>query len=97
MSETKTNMSAFEYTGSRGRRLSRTAAKHPQPAAPGFFARLRAFLRHIRRGHHSRIAVRGLQSLSDWQLWDIGMHRSQAWYRAGGIERRSTGIKHAAD
>jgi len=54
-------------------------------------------LRLLRRGHRSRVAVRGLQSLSDWQLRDIGMHRSQAWYRAGGIERRSTGIKHAAD
>jgi uncharacterized protein YjiS (DUF1127 family) len=90
-------MSAFEYTGSRGRSLARTAAKLPAPAAPGLFARLRAFLRHFRRGHHSRIAVRGLQSLSDWQLRDIGMHRSQVWYRAGGIERRSTGFRHAQD
>jgi uncharacterized protein YjiS (DUF1127 family) len=90
-------MSAFECTGSRARGQAGATAKRPQPAAPGLFARLCAFLRRLRRGHHSRIAVRGLQSLSDWQLRDIGMHRSQVWYRAGGIERRSTGIRHAAD
>ena len=96
--ETKKDMSAFEYTGSRRRALAGAPAKPPAPAAPGFlFARLRAALRRLRGGHHSRIAVRGLQSLSDWQLKDIGMHRSQAWYRAGGIERRSTGIIHAQD
>jgi len=91
-------MRAFEYTGSR-RGLAGAPAKAPvpAPAAPGLLARLCAMLRLLRRGHHSRVAVRGLQSLSDWQLRDIGMHRSQAWYRAGGIERRSTGIKHAAD
>ena len=90
-------MSAFEYTGSRRRALAGAPAKPPAPAAPGFLARVVAKLRMLRRGHHSRIAVRGLQSLSDWQLKDIGMHRSQAWYRAGGIERRSTGIIHAKD
>jgi uncharacterized protein YjiS (DUF1127 family) len=77
--------------------LAGAPAKSPAPAAPGFLARLVAKLRMLRRGHHSRIAVRGLQSLSDWQLRDIGMHRSQAWYRAGGIERCSTGIIHAKD
>jgi uncharacterized protein YjiS (DUF1127 family) len=90
-------MSVFEYTGSRRHVLAGAPAKAPAPAAPGFLARLVAKLRRLRRGHHSRIAVRGLQSLSDWQLRDIGMHRSQAWYRAGGIERRSTGIIHAKD
>ena len=89
-------MRAFEYTGSR-RGLAGTPVKAPAPAAPGLLARLCAMLRLLRRGHHSRVAVRGLQSLSDWQLRDIGMHRSQTWYRAGGIERRSTGIKHATD
>ena len=78
-------------------RLGRRAGQSPAPAAPGLLARLCAMLRLLRRGHHSRVAVRGLQSLSDWQLRDIGMHRSQAWYRAGGIERRSTGINHAKD
>ena len=96
--ETKRNMSAFEYTGCRGRGLPATTAAGPAPAAPGFLARLRAMLRALRGGHHSRIAVRGLQSLSDWQLKDIGMHRSQVWHRAGGIEAaRSTRITHAKD
>jgi uncharacterized protein YjiS (DUF1127 family) len=90
-------MRAFEYRGSRGRGLAGTAAKRPTSAVAGFFARLRANLRRLRGGHHSRIAFRGLQSLSDWQLKDIGMHRSQVWYRAGGIATRSTRVKHAED
>jgi uncharacterized protein YjiS (DUF1127 family) len=90
-------MSAFEYTGLRGRGLAGATAKRPAPAAPGVFARLRAILRRLRGGHHSRIAVRGLQSLSDWQLKDIGMHRSQVWYRAGGIAARSSRITHVKD
>ena len=95
--ETKRNMRAFEYTGSRGRGLAHNTAKRPAPAVEGLFARLRAILRRLRGGHHSRIAVRGLQSLSDWQLKDIGMHRSQVWYRAGGIAGRSARVKHAQD
>jgi hypothetical protein len=51
----------------------------------------------LRGGHHSRIAVRGLQSLSDWQLKDIGMDRSQVWYRGGGLLARSARVKHAQD
>ncbi len=90
-------MSAFECAGSPGRSPARTVAKLPAPAAPGFFARLRAVLRRWRGGHHSRIAVRGLQSLSDWQLKDIGMHRSHVWYRAGAIATRSTWGQHAED
>ena len=91
-------MSVLEYTGCRRRGLAGTTAAGPTPAAPGLLARLCAMLRLLRRGHHSRVAVRGLQSLSDWQLRDIGMHRSQAWYRAGGIETaRSTRIIHAKD
>ena len=90
-------MRAFEYTGSRGRGLAPNTAKRPAPAVVGLFARLRATLRRLRGGHHSRIAVRGLQSLSDWQLKDIGMHRSQVWYRGGGILARSARVKHAQD
>jgi uncharacterized protein YjiS (DUF1127 family) len=91
-------MRAFEYTGSRGRCLARNTARRRAPAAPGFFARLRAILRRLRGGHHSRIAVRGLQSLSDWQLKDIGMQRSQLWHRAGGIEAaRSPRITYVKD
>ena len=90
-------MRAFEYTGPRGRGLAATTTKRPAPAVAGLFARLRATLRRLRGGHHSRIAVRGLQSLSDWQLKDIGMHRSQVCYRAGGFAARSTRVKHAED
>ena len=87
-------MGAFDDTGSRRRSLA-GAAEGPAPAAPGFLARLRAMLRG---GHRSRRAVSGLQSLSDWQLKDIGMHRSQVWHRAGGIEAaRSTRITYVKD
>jgi uncharacterized protein YjiS (DUF1127 family) len=90
-------MSAFEYTGTCRRGLAATAAAGPALPARGIVARLRAIVRRMRAGHESRVAVRGLQSLSDWQLKDIGMHRSQVWYRAGSIAARSTRIPHVED
>ena len=68
------------------------------PAARGILGRLKAVLRALRRGRESRRELRGLQSLSDWQLKDIGMHRSQVWQRAGDIEAaRSSRITYAKD
>jgi uncharacterized protein YjiS (DUF1127 family) len=94
--ETET-MSAFEFTGTCRRGLPATAAEGPALPARGIVARLRAILRRMRAGHESRVAVRGLQSLSDWQLKDIGMHRGQIWHRAGGISAGTTRIPHAED
>jgi uncharacterized protein YjiS (DUF1127 family) len=90
-------MNAFEYTASRWLASTATAGG-PAPAAQGIVARIiaciRAILRGMRGGHESRIALRQLQSMSDWQLKDIGMNRSQILYLTGGISAPSTRITH---
>ena len=83
-------MSAFEFTGFRSpSRASR---------AGGFFlARLARLLRMLRRRHKARLTRRQLESLSDWQLKDLGLHRSEIWHLAHrpwlGARRRG----HAQD
>ena len=98
-------MSSFDYTAPHWRSSAVAAAEGPAPTARGvargivthIVTRLRAILRGMRGGHDSQLAVRQLQSLSDWQLKDIGLHRSQIWYRAGGISAYSTRSGHAED
>jgi uncharacterized protein YjiS (DUF1127 family) len=54
-------------------------------------------LRILRRRHKARLTRRQLESLSDWQLKDLGLHRSEIWYLAHrpwlGARRRG----HAQD
>jgi uncharacterized protein YjiS (DUF1127 family) len=59
-------------------------------AAQALFGRVESLLQGIRRWHAAGDAFRQLQSLSDEQLKDIGLHRSNI--SASSIWRR-----HAAD
>jgi uncharacterized protein YjiS (DUF1127 family) len=88
--EKERTMTSLQYTEIRRRSL-------PANAAGGVLACAKALLHWLCEKHQARIAARQLQSLSDWQLKDIGMYRSQIWYLAGGISARSTRITHAED
>lgn len=44
--------------------------------------RLAGMLRRLRRRHVARVTRRRLEELSDWQLKDIGLPRSEIWYVA---------------
>jgi uncharacterized protein YjiS (DUF1127 family) len=54
-------------------------------------------LRGLRRRHTARLTRRRLESLNDWQLKDLGLHRGEIWYLAHrprlGARRRG----HAQD
>ena len=66
-------MSTFEFAGFRSpSRASR--------AGGSVLARLARLLRMLRRRHKARLTRRQLESLSDWQLKDLGLHRSEIWY-----------------
>ena len=66
-------MSAFEFTGFRSPSRASRAGGY-------FLARLARLLRMLRRRHKARLTRRQLESLSDWQLKDLGLHRSEIWY-----------------
>ena len=57
--------------------------------------RLGALLRALRRRHVARVTRRRLEELSDWQLKDIGLPRSEIWYVSHrpwlGAKRRGHG------
>jgi uncharacterized protein YjiS (DUF1127 family) len=83
-------MTALEYSGiGRHWRLGVVLGGMP--------ARARAFLRRWREEHEARAAARQLASMSDWQLKDIGMHRSQIWYLVRGTSAMSIRSSHAED
>ncbi len=69
----------------------------PAVAAGSVVARLRAVLRGLRVRHDARTAVPALESLSEWQLKDLGITRSEIWYLAYGISASSTRSGHAGD
>ena len=83
-------MTALEYTGiDRHWRFG--------VALGGAPARARAFLRRWREEHRARVSARQLASMSDWQLKDIGIHRSEIWYLVRGISAASIRSSHAKD
>jgi len=83
-------MSTLDSTRSHRRRLSAVAVVD-------VVARAHAILRGMRDLHDARTAVRQLRSLSDEQLKDIGMHRSQIGYLARGISVPWTRSANAED
>ena len=83
-------MSALECTVATPRSFLAVGAR-------GFVARVRANLRRIRAGYDARIAARQLWSMSDLQLKDLGIHRSQIPGLVHGISAPSTRITHAKD
>jgi uncharacterized protein YjiS (DUF1127 family) len=90
-------MSAFEDTTSRRRGSAAASANCLVALLYMIIACSRSILRGVRSGHDSRVAVGQLQSLSDWQLKDIGMHRSQLWHLARGASAPSTWHTHVND
>ena len=83
-------MTALQYTGIRRRGLSANVAG-------GILGRAKAFLHRLCEEHQARTAARQLQSMSDWQLKDLGIHRSQIWYLVHGSSTSSTRNGHAED
>jgi uncharacterized protein YjiS (DUF1127 family) len=81
-------MTALQYTGIRRHSL-------PTISAGGILARAKAFLHRICEKHQARTAARQLRSMSDWQLKDLGIHRSQIWYLVHGISASSIRGGHA--
>jgi uncharacterized protein YjiS (DUF1127 family) len=90
-------MSAFEHAASQSRTSPPGVAEGPSRSVRGIVARIGAILRAIRRGHESRAAVRQLQSLSDWQLKDMGISRGQIWYLTHRTSASPSRDGHAED
>jgi hypothetical protein len=88
-------MQVSEHTALRWR--SSAAAPPARRIVAGMLAPVRAILRRLRAGHQARVAIRQLESLSEWQLKDIGMHQDQIWRLARGVSTSSTRSGHAED
>jgi uncharacterized protein YjiS (DUF1127 family) len=83
-------MTALENTGIL--RYSR-----PAVAVGRMLARAKGFLHRLSEKHYERVAAQRLQSMSDWQLKDLGIHRSQIPYLVHGISASSTRRGNADD
>ena len=75
-------MSAFDLIG-----FGRASRLRPAGAG-GLLPRLAGLLRLLRRRRVTHLTRQQLEALSDWQLKDIGLHRSEIWsvahsYRLG--------------
>jgi uncharacterized protein YjiS (DUF1127 family) len=66
-------------------------------ALAGAFASAKAAFAWIGKRLRARSGYRQLQALSDWQLKDIGLHRSHIWYRAYGDPTSTSRRDHARD
>jgi hypothetical protein len=87
--ETERTMHAFEFLRFRRSVLAARAAKD-------IAARLARVLWRL-GGGGSRPPLLRPEALSEWQLKDLGLDRSEVWHRAGGVSRRKTGRGHAED
>ena len=83
-------MSVVVFTGSRRRGL------RVLPVGE-ILAGIRAFFGRMAAERRTRAASRQLRMLSDWQLRDIGMHRSQILYLGMGEATNPARGGHAAD
>jgi uncharacterized protein YjiS (DUF1127 family) len=83
-------MSVLVFTGFRRRNPRVTAGAD-------ILAGIRAFFGRMAKERRTRAATRQLRSLSDWQLRDIGMHRSQILYLGISDATISARGGHAAD
>ena len=69
----------------------------PAKAVAAVIGRLTAILQGLRRWYSADAAFRQLQSLSDSQLKDIGLHRSQIYHLARKTPASRNGGRHAED
>ena len=83
-------MRVLEHTALRRRDATAVAIAGALASAKAAFAWIGKRLR-------ARSGYRQLQALSDWQLKDIGLHRSHIWYRSYGDQIRSSRRDHAKD
>ena len=80
----------LEHTGLRRRDATAAALAAALAGAKAAFVWIGKRLR-------VRSSYRQLQALSDWQLKDIGLHRSHIWYRTYGGQISSGRRDHARD
>jgi uncharacterized protein YjiS (DUF1127 family) len=94
-------MSGFYDRTLRWQSAAGVAAENTTTAPQGTVGRVSgligAVLRRLRAGHDARVARRRLQSLSDWQLKDIGISRGEIEHWARARPARSRRSSHAAD
>jgi uncharacterized protein YjiS (DUF1127 family) len=94
-------MSGFYDRTLRWQSAAGAAAENTATARQGTVGRVSgligAVLRRLRAGHDARIARQQLQSMSDWQLKDIGIGRCDIERWAGAYPPRSRRSGHGDD